>query len=101
MAFGVNLITTNNMFLLQYAYLYFIGEPQNIVVYCDLEMMQGATIHPSGNQSGPTFGCLFVGGTLVEEDFGNCLLVFACDRLYQADTRRNHFGDHHRVGRKR
>ena len=63
----------------------------------DFEMMQGPTIYPSDTQSGPTFGCLFVGGALVEEEFDNCDLKFACDRVYGKDVRDNYLGDYERV----
>ena len=63
----------------------------------DFEMMQGLTIYPSDTQSGPTFGCLFVGWLLVEEEFDNCELKFACDRVYNKDVRDNYLGDYEQV----
>ena len=62
-------------------FLYILGKKLASVVE-DLEMMEGPAIHPRGHAMSPSFGCLFVGHSLFEEEFSGCHLMFACDKGY-------------------
>ena len=60
-------------------------------------MMQVPTVYPSGTHDGPTFECLFAGGALVEEEFGGCSLLFACDKIYKNDPIPSFLSSYERV----
>ena len=63
-------------------------------------MMQGADIHIQ-QDSAPSFGCLFTGELVVEEDFAGCKMEFACDLVYKGKVDKRYHLMYDKVGWKK